>query len=300
MPEPVVTLAKQPYASQYYLGCPVWSTAEWKGTVYAAKAPQKNWLKQYSRTFGTVEGNTTFYAIPALETFHRWSEQVEPGFRFALKLPRVITHDKSLKNAQVETDQFLQGLQILSESGCLGPTFLQFHERFGPSRFQDLEGYLRNLPKEFPFAVEVRDHAWFQEPFAERLNGLLEELGMDRVIFDSRPLYSAPPTDEIEARAQGRKPRSPVRQHVTGSHPFLRFIGRNQVESVVPWIQQWTPIVATWIEQGKVPFIFMHTPHDKFAPDLAVIFHRQLAQHVSGMSEELAFPNRARQQLDLF
>ena len=60
----------------FFLGCPVWSCAGWKGQVYPASAPQKSWLKYYSETFLTVEGNTTFYAIPSPDTVQRWIAQV--------------------------------------------------------------------------------------------------------------------------------------------------------------------------------------------------------------------------------
>jgi len=267
--------------------------------VFPASAKRQNYLRYYSQTFNTVEGNTTFYAIPSPDTFHRWAEQVTGGFRFALKFPRIVTHEKVLQGAGTEIDLFLSGLQILQQRDCLGPTFIQFADWFGPNRFDQLAKFLTDLPKSMPFAVEVRDHAWFNEPHESRLNELLRELGMDRVIFDSRPLFSAKASDEHEVKAQARKPKSPVHPYALGDHPFLRLIGRNQVELAKPWIEEWAPVVAQWIGQGKVPFLFTHAPDDRFAPELAALFHERLAAALSDLPA-MAFPNRSSQQLNLF
>ena len=284
----------------YYLGCPVWSCADWRGRLFPDRAPQKTWLRYYSQVFPTVEGNTTFYAIPSMEAVHRWTEQVAAGFRFALKYPRVITHEKALRNTATETRAFLEVLSCLRQQDCLGPTFLQFHESFSPARWADLASYLRDLPDDYPFAVELRDHAWFNPPHEDRLNGLLGDLQMDRVVFDSRPLYSAPPSDAWETKSQGRKPRSPVRPYAIGPHPMLRLVGRNDIQSVLPWIREWAPQVGDWIRQGKQPYVFTHTPHDRFAPELAALFHAELAPHVAALTPQWAFPEQAPRQRSLF
>lgn len=78
------------------LGCPVWGCADWGGQVYPLKTPRSQWLHWYSRTFNTVEGNSTFYALPSVETTRRWASETANGFRFMLKFPRVISHDSEL------------------------------------------------------------------------------------------------------------------------------------------------------------------------------------------------------------
>ena len=58
------------------LGCPVWGCRDWAGDVYPARTPRSRWLSWYSQTFNTVEGNSTFYAIPSIEklfTRRKWS-----------------------------------------------------------------------------------------------------------------------------------------------------------------------------------------------------------------------------------
>ncbi|MBW4535938.1 MAG: DUF72 domain-containing protein [Pleurocapsa minor HA4230-MV1] len=76
----------------FYLGCAVWSYKDWVGNLYPPKSQPRDFLNLYSRRFTTVEGNTTFYAIPSAQTIEKWVEQTPPGFKFCPKLHRQITH----------------------------------------------------------------------------------------------------------------------------------------------------------------------------------------------------------------
>ena len=277
------------------IGCPVWSCPQWRGEVYPRKSIRKNWLADYSKVFNTVEGNSTFYAIPQPETFQRWGDTTSEGFRFALKFPRVISHELKLISAERETDAFLNGLAILQDANRLGPSFLQLGPGFSPNQLVDLENYLNQLPQQFPYAVEVRHPDFFKEPFENELNSMLSGMGIDRVIFDSRPLFSAAASDEIEEAAQSRKPNVPVKKWATGSNPLLRLIGRNDVSSVQPWIEEWAYTIQDWLESGKTPYIFAHTPDDKFAPQLARLLANRL--NISVDSKLTSKPDEKVQQM---
>lgn len=62
---------------------------------------------------------------------------------------------------------------------------------------------------------------------------------------------------------------------------MLRFVGRNDVAAAHPWIDEWAPKVADWITRGLTPYVFLHTPHDQHAPELAKSFHEALTRHLS-------------------
>lgn len=258
------------------IGCPVWSCPHWRGKVYSQKSPRDRWLKEYSQVFTTVEGNSTFYGIPETDTFKRWGNETADGFRFVLKFPRVISHELKLVRAELETDQFLAGLDILHDSGKLGPSFVQLPPSFGPEGIGVLGDYLSQLPTQFPYAVEVRHEKFFQEPYENELNLMLQEFGIDRVIFDSRPLFSETASDEIEAVSQQRKPNVPVVKKITGTRPILRLVGRNNLGLVQPWIDEWKVECENWISNGLEPYIFTHTPDDRFAPDFAEMFAKSV------------------------
>ena len=288
-------------SSLYYLGCPVWACDAWVGELYSSNK-RRTWLPEYSTVFNTVEGNSTFYAMPTTSLVSRWAEETQDGFRFSLKFPRVITHESRLRYCEDETKLFLDALQVLQSKERLGPSFLQLPPTFSGHDFPALESYLRELPTDMPFAVEVRHLDYFERSqLDDRLNELLFELGMDRVVFDSRALYSAPPADEFEAASQTRKPNLPVRPIAPGNRPMVRFVGRNRVAEVQEWIEEWVPVVAEWIEQGKTPYVFTHSPNDRFAPEFAERFHSELLTSYPDVGQLPDWPGRnTKKQLDLF
>ena len=260
----------------YFLGCPVWACDGWVGSLYSSKTRRK-WLREYSSVFNTVEGNSTFYGLPSLDTVRRWAEETRDGFRFVLKFPREISHEKRLLGASEDTLVFLRLLDVLAKADRLGPTFLQLPPSFSAKCFADLAKYLSGLPRSFRFAVEVRHFDYFDDAESEgRLTDLLTGLGMDWVLFDSRGLYSQPPSDEYERESQRRKPRTPFRTTVTSGHPVLRLVGRNDVMQVYEWLDRWAEIVADWIQAGLSPFVFTHSPDDSHAPEMAEVFHNRL------------------------
>ncbi|MBS0201897.1 MAG: DUF72 domain-containing protein [Planctomycetes bacterium] len=291
----------------YFLGCPVWACGDWAGNLFTSAVRKHEYLHQYSMAFNTVEGNSTFYGLPSLDTVRRWCDEALPGFRFALKFPRAISHDRQLVHAESETRAFLTILELLAASDHLGPSFLQLGPSFNGLQLPQLAAYLRELPEEFPFALEVRHEDFFDHgPHEQALDELLTRLQIDRAIFDSRALFSAPPHDEHEVEAQRRKPNSPLRQTITGQHPLLRFVGRNDVVAAQPWIEEWAPVVARWIRSGLTPYVFAHTPHDRHAPELARAFHQELARHIPELPPLPAWPGAAaasvkrQQQRELF
>lgn len=281
-----------------YLGCPVWNCDTWAGEVYPPKTPRAKWLAWYSRMFNTVEGNSSFYAIPNVEHVKRWVRESAPGFQFCMKVPREISHDRSLLRAEEPTKRFLDVLYVLAAGQRIGPSFLQLGPDFGPSRARDLEKYLDSLPSDLNWAVEVRQLDWFDNGANERrLNEMLAARNMDRALFDSRPLYQAPPDDEIERASQTRKPKSPFRTTVTGQRPMLRIVGRNRIGMVQDFVHEWAPIVVEWIQQGLQPYVFTHAPDDQFAPEFARVFWDAVAALLPPPKTTLPRPSKPPEQL---
>ena len=148
-------------AGNLYLGCPVWACEHWRGSLFTSRAHRSDWLKQYSSVFRTVEGNSTFYALPKLESVRRWSDSCDRSFRFSMKMPRSITHECRLKDAGRRTEEFIDLLHVLDERCQVGPTFIQLPPDFSPSQMEILENYLKSLPRHLPWAVEVRHLDWY-------------------------------------------------------------------------------------------------------------------------------------------
>jgi uncharacterized protein YecE (DUF72 family) len=234
----------------------------------------------------TVEGNSTFYSVPGPETFRKWADASAEGFQFCFKFPRTISHDRKLEGCDELVQEWIARLQILADAGRLGPTFLQLAPSFSSRHFSQLAHFLDRLPNAWSWAVEVRHRDWFDEGVWEtKLNRLLSELGMDRVIFDSRPLNSMEPSDDAEAASQVRKPKVPLRREVTGHRPMVRLIGRNEVHEVESYWEDWADTIATWITQGLQPWIFTHAPDDAFAPSLVHALHEQVRRRLPHLPE---------------
>tara|TARA_B100000519_G_scaffold169300_1_gene154400 strand:+ start:349 stop:1242 length:894 start_codon:yes stop_codon:yes gene_type:complete len=294
-------------SATYHLGCPVWHCRDWAGSVFDETLDSSQLLRQYSKILNTVEANSVFYAIPPLSTIERWMAESEDGFRFCPKFPKAISHERRLIDAETETDAFIKILDSLAHGDRLGPSFLQLPPSFNANSYSRLKVFLEQLPKDFEYAVEARHVSWYDNSENEkRLDGLLSELGMDKVIFDSRPLFATESPDDYERSAQSRKPQTPVRKSALGSHPFLRFVGQNDISANAHWIKEWVPIINKWILEKKQPYIFAHCPNEANAPYFARQIHQQLRKLNPTLPEFPAFANdynkreQEQAQLDLF
>ena len=263
----------------YRLGCPVFATRSWVGEVLPAKTSVSEQLRAYTRIFGAVEGNSTFYALPTPATIERWAQETPREFRFAFKVPRVITHDRALQYFEDELRRFLQVLRPLEER--LGPCMLQLPPVAGRAAGSRIRKFLEFWPREVPLAVEVRHPDWFDQGPNERdLHRLLRHFGVERVCFDSRPLFARPPSDGSTRTAQSRKPRVPGRMIGLSQSPLVRFIGRNDPDECDEWLAEWAITVAGWIREGRVPLVFCHAPDEHYAPQLARRFHEALIKEL--------------------
>src|SRR5437660_1084096 len=97
------------------IGTSGWIYKHWRGPVYPADLPVRRWLDHYAAAFDTVEVNNSFYRLPSADTFRSWAAQVPPGFLFAVKASRFLTHMKKLK----EPEQPLEN--VLGRARELGP-----------------------------------------------------------------------------------------------------------------------------------------------------------------------------------
>ncbi len=259
---------------RYYLGCPVWSNKSWVGELFAADAKPADFLRQYSSVFNTVEGNTTFYALPKPASVRKWREETPPHFRFCFKFPKIISHQLRLKDAQRETLTFLNRLAPLADR--IGSFFLQLPPSFDFNALPALENFLRSLPTEFNYAVEARHPDFFNALAAEeKFNALLQSLNVARAVFDTRGLHAAevPDDDYFTLDAKRRKPKVPVRFVATNPYPFIRFVGHPVIENNEFHLLQWASAVVKWLAEGRKPYIFVHAPDDFYAPRLARYFH---------------------------
>jgi len=254
-----------------YYGCPVWAHRGWVGNVFPRDAKPQDYLRHYAQVFSAVEANSTFYALPKAEVVQRWAEDVPSTFRFCFKMPRAISHEARLVGAGAETKRLFERMQPLGER--LGPFFLQLPPSFDGRGFSVLQAYLQSLPRDFRYAVELRHPDWFDEgPHEERLHDLLRTMNIERVLFDSRPLFASKPSDATTAAAQAKKPRVPVRTKPVLDRPFVRFVASNDPRASSGFLAQWPDEVARCLDTGEDAFFFTHAPDETVAPRHARVF----------------------------
>lgn len=280
-----------------YLGLPQWSHPAWPGQLLGVGAKPAEHLAHYARVFNTVEGNTTFYASPTPETVRRWADAVPPQFRFSFKFPQAISHQSDLVSAGKQVADFITLLGPLH--GQLGLLKLQLPARFGPAGLPRLAAFFEGLPPDFTYALEVRHPDFFAKGEAERaLNRLLMDKGINRIMLDSRPLFSVPASlaakNAALVDAQGKKPRLPVHLLATANSPVVRLIGLPHPEDNHPFLPSWLPHWKQWLAEGKDLYLFIHTADNARAPELARQVSRLLGQEMAPWPGE---NDRARQGL---
>jgi uncharacterized protein YecE (DUF72 family) len=264
----------------YFLGCPSWSENAWREYLYPAGARPSDFLGLYCQVFNAVEGNTTFYARPAPATLERWAQIMPAHFRFTAKFPGDISHADDLRQQCVAARTFINLLKPLGAR--VAPYWLQLPASFGPARLGELVAFIDEV--DVPLAVEVRNKAFFAKGEEERLlNRLLLDRGVERICLDPRALFSCTSRDPGVLHAQSKKPRVPPRPAAFSQSPQVRFIGHPELAANEPFLLPWLAKVAAWIEEGRTPYVFLHTADNRLAAALAQRFHQGLMERLPGL-----------------
>jgi uncharacterized protein YecE (DUF72 family) len=244
-----------------FVGPPIWSNKEWVGKIYPTTAKEKDFLYHYTRQFNTIELNVTHYQIPNETTIQRWKEAATPDFRFCPKWPQEISHERQLRGCEPLTQAFANA--VLGLGTHLGTTFLQLGPYFDPRQSSFLEIFLRQLPPQFPIAVEFRNPDWFTDAncWMDTLQ-MLHELGVGTVMSD----------------VAGRRDVL----HLSLSNPTftLRFVGNELHPTDFIRVDAWVQRLKKWFSEGlQTAYIFVHCGENYNAPELTKYWIEQLNFH---------------------
>ncbi|MFC7716346.1 DUF72 domain-containing protein [Nonomuraea recticatena] len=258
-----------------HVGCAMWTHAPWQGRFLPSPLPQGERLRAYASWCDAVEGNTTFYATPARSSVESWARQTDPSFRFVVKLPKPITHERRLTGAEEELRTFLEAMEPLGPRAHA--LWIQLPGSFAPTDLGALAGFLRGLPRSHRYAVEVRHRAFFDDERSERLlERVLADAGAEWIPFDTTTLFQSPPTSDAERDAWTKKPRVPRRSRALTDRPIVRYLGRDSTERTVEGWRHWVGTVTEWLREGRSPTVFIHTPDNADALPLARRFHDEV------------------------
>ena len=149
-----------------HVGTSGYNYPEWRGTFYPADLPATKMFGWYAARLRTVEINYTFYRMPTPRTTGAWREQAPEGFKYALKAPRRITHEKRLRDCADTVGFFAAAARVLE--GHLGPLLFQLPPTY-KCDLGRLEAFLSILPADLPSAFEFRHDSWLTEDVFARL-----------------------------------------------------------------------------------------------------------------------------------
>jgi uncharacterized protein YecE (DUF72 family) len=240
------------------VGCPIWAQRKWIGKVYPLDAKPADFLRHYSRQFGTIELNVTHYRIPTPEAVIEWRDQTPPGFRFCPKWPQEISHHRGLQDCEELTALFCDSLSRLGDR--LGTSFLQLPPGFAPRQLPTLKRFLQGVPRDFPVCVEFREPGWFADHalIPEALDAL-EELGAGTVITE----------------VAGRRDAAHV--SLTLPRTLIRFVGNSLHPSDYERVDAWIPRLKLWLDNGiRELDICVHQTDNVLEPEFAKYFVERL------------------------
>jgi uncharacterized protein YecE (DUF72 family) len=169
------------------VGCSGWVYPHWRERLYPKGLPQRQWLAYYAEHFDTVEINNTFYRLPSPSAVEGWVEQSPPGFVFAVKASRYLTHVKRLKTLDPYAKRFYEPLEPLIRGEKLGTLLWQFPQNFRLN-IERLSSALKALPPG-RHAFEFRHDSWF----TDETYALLREHGAALVIGDEASRWVSTP-----------------------------------------------------------------------------------------------------------
>jgi len=248
-----------------FLGTSAFVANGWQGSFYPAGMKPADYLKFYSTKFHTVEIDSTYYGTPSAATVEKWNEKTPSDFIFSVKIPQVITHEKALVNCDSEFEEFVKTMDILGPK--LGPIIFQF-PFFDRWKFSNQESFLavlvpflKKLPADHKFVIEIRNKTWLDAKFADVLREHNVALALTDTSFVPRPW-------ELKEKFD----------LVTADFIYVRLLGdRKGIEEVTKtWdkvvvdrtadIQDWVKFLRPIVRKGEKLFVYCNNHYAGHGP----------------------------------
>ena len=219
---------------QFHVGTSGWHYKHWLGDFYPEKFAPAKMFSWYAREFHTVEINNSFYRLPEEKTFQNWKALAPPGFIFAVKASRFITHMKRLKDAAESIDLFFSRAKPLGTT--LGPVLFQLPPDW-KLNLERLTEFLDVLPQGHKYALEFRDLTWCVPQVYE----LLRRHNVAFCIHDWREM--------------------PWPRELTADFTYVRFHGSGRCYGgnyPNEHLQSWCNLLESWSPQLREAFIYFN------------------------------------------
>jgi uncharacterized protein YecE (DUF72 family) len=224
-----------------HIGTSGWHYGHWRGPFYPEDLGSEGFLEFYAHRFHTVEINNSFYQLPSEQALKNWRDLAPPGFIFAAKGSRFITHMKKLKDPERSLAPFLERIVLLKEK--LGPILFQLPPRwhFNESR---LAAFLQALPGGYRYTLELRDQSWINA----RALDLLAQFNAAFCIY------------ELDGYLSPRE--------VTADFVYIRLhgpAGPYQGQYDRQTLAGWAGAISTWSGEGREVFCYFDNDEAGYA-----------------------------------
>jgi uncharacterized protein YecE (DUF72 family) len=252
------------------IGTSGWAYRHWLGRLYPRHLSSAKQLAHFARRFPAVEVNSTYYRLPGASVFRAWREAVPPGFRFAVKAPGSITHDKRLADVEAETEDLLERAALLGDR--LGPLLFQFPPGFHAD-VKRLRAFLDLLPDGGTYAFELRHRSWYERDVRQ----MLARKGVAWVVHDfnqkGSPVWAT--ADWTYLRLHG---------------PSGRYRGAYDALALLAWSQQ----ALQWLKEGRQVWCFFNNDERGHSVRNAVALRGLLEECLPEERVDLGVPERQR------
>ena len=202
--------------------------------------------------YNSIELNATHYKIYGPAGIEKWKEKADgKDFLFCPKMYKGITHFGKLTGKDFITTEFMRGILAFGEH--LGPMFIQVSDAFSTKRKDELFEFLRSLPTDMQFFLEVRHPDWFKSDINIELFETLKQLNIGAVITDTA----------------GR--RDCAHMHLTVPKTFIRYVGNSLHTTDNTRIDAWVERMKFWLSKGIDDiYFFMHMHDEATSPELTI------------------------------
>lgn len=223
------------------IGTSGWVYPHWRGPFYPEDLSTTDWLDFYAHRFGSVEINHSFYRLPSAQTLSDWCARVPPGFRFAVKASRYITHMKKLRDPATSVSALFERIAVLGER--VGPVLFQMPPRWHVDGDR-LDRFLRALSADYRYVFEFRDHSWLDQSVYD----LLERHRAGLCIYELDGFVSPKrvTTDLAYIRLHG---------------PGAAYQGSYDTQTLAGW----AGAISSWSRQGHDVWCYFDNDQDGFA-----------------------------------
>ncbi len=265
------------------IGVSGWRYAHWRGRFYPRGLPQRRELEHVATCFPTVELDGSFYSLQRPTSYVAWREATPPGFTFAVKGGRFITHMKRLRGVEAPLANFFAS-GVLALEDRLGPVLWQLPER-EQCDLRVLEDFLELLPRSTAAAARLATH------HDDRLKSpAWTDVGEDRPIahalearhrsFEDPAALRLLREHEVALVVSEGAGQWPVLDHVTAPLVYVRLHGRTRLyaSGYAPrTLDEWAGRIRTWHDDGHDVVVYLDNDGDAHAPHDALGLMERLA-----------------------